>query len=118
MDDQTRDGLKSALEIVTKQDLEGVLVGEEEYSRSWLRHGSVGAFFTMIRCMHRFDVLCSRPASNNIEYDVFQHCLDSIGDSGVLNSVRDARRYLLLLEAELIRLGHTLPLQRHNQKKD
>ena len=117
MDKKTKEELYEAVGVVAQLDWSGVMKGEEEYDRSWLKRGGVGVYFTLIRPMDRLDSLCSRPASNGVPYDIFQHCLDSPdGDTGVLNAVRDLRRYLLLVEAELVRRGHQLPLQRHNHK--
>lgn len=116
MDDKVYKDLREALRFVAKQDVNGCLRGETEYERSWMKRGGVGAFFTLVRSMDRLDSLCSRQPEGGDRYDIFLHCLQSDGDTGVLNAVRDLRRYLLLVEAELVRQGHELPLQRHNKE--
>jgi len=117
MDEKLKKQLLAALQKVAAQDVEGCFNGEQEYNRSWLKRGPVGAYFTVVRPLDRLDTLCNRSASNGVSFDIFQHVLDSPdGDTGALNAVRDLRRYLLLVEAELVRRGFDLPLQRHNRK--
>ncbi len=116
MDKETKDGLEAALTKVAQQDIEGILVAEDEYDRSWCRRGGQGAFFTLARALDRLPVLVARQPKAGDRYDIFQHCIESDG-TGVLDSVRDLRRYLLLVESELVRRGHKLPLQRHNVQK-
>lgn len=118
MDEATRVGLEASLKKVAQSDVEGILVGEEEYDRSWMKDGGVGAWFTMKRCLDRLPVLVSRkPSDSGDRFDIFQHVLADKAGTGVLDSVRDMRRYCMLVEAELVRQGHNLPPQRHNDKR-
>jgi len=113
----TEKSFEVSLEEVAVRDVEGLMQARIEYGESWKKRGGCGAYFTIVRPLDRLDILCARPASNGVPFDIFQHCLDSPnGDEGVLNALRDLRRYLLLVEVELVQRGHDLPLQRHNRK--
>lgn len=106
--------LEEMLYKVAGEDVEGLLVGEVEYDRSWIAHDGVGAFFTLIRGLHRLEAICKTKPKEGDRYDIFQHVLESPPNSGALDAMRDIRRYLLNVEAELTRRGHKLPRQRHN----
>lgn len=65
------------------------------YGRSWLKRGGVGAFMMLARKWDRLELSCK-----DVNYDVFEALrLDPL-DDGVLESIRDLRRYLLLVESE------------------
>jgi hypothetical protein len=109
--------MEEAISTVAASDVEGLIKAQAEYGDSWKKRGGSGAYLTIVRPLDRLDILAGKPASNGIPYDIFQHCLDAKdGDSGVLNAVRDLRRYLILVEAHLVSQGHELPKQRHNVK--
>lgn len=102
-----------ALEEVAALDVEGLLIAEEKYGDSWKSRGGVGAFMMLARKWDRLEnILKASPT----QYDVFKQILAelSTGEEGCLDAVRDLRRYLLLVEGELLRQGATLPLQRDN----
>lgn len=117
MDEVTKQGFLTSLQKVSAEDVEGIMVGEEEYNRSWMARGGQGVFFTLVRCLDRIPVLCARKPKDGDRYDIFAHCIESDG-TGILDSIRDARRYFLMLESELVRQGYDLPKQRHNVKAE
>ena len=113
------DEFQQALKRVLDSDLEGLIEAQNEYGESWCARGGQGAFFTLVRPLDRLLVLASKTGTDRrvAPYDIFEHCLDNpaSGEEGpVLNTVRDLRRYLTLVEVYLVRRGHSLPLQRHN----
>ena len=117
INDNNGPGFEEALRKVVEQDFEGLINAQNEYGDSWKQDGGVGAYFTLLRPLHRLVRLARSPASNGQSFDIFQHCLDSVGDAGVLNATRDLRRYLCLVEAHLVQAGHSLPVQRHNEHR-
>jgi len=110
------DSAAKAIAQVAADDVEGLIQAREEYGDSWCDRGGSGAWFTIVRPLDRLNkMMTRRPAPGSDTTDIFAHmAVCQTGDEGVLNAVRDLRRYLLLAEAELVRRGHKLPLQRHN----
>lgn len=102
------------LETVARQDVEGLLIAEEKYGDSWKRRGGVGAFMMLARKWDRLEEILRKAPR---QYDVLNGITDGLAsnEEGCLDAVRDLRRYLLLVEAELLRGGASLPLQRDNE---
>lgn len=91
------------LEDVQARDLEVLRRKELSYRGSWKRRGGVGAFFVFSRCWDRLEGALEAPC----DYDIFEAIMaDPSGQDGsVLASLRDLRRYLLLVEAEMVAQG-------------
>jgi hypothetical protein len=89
------------LSKITQADIEYVKRKDAQYQSSWKRRGGTGAFFTVVRPWDRFESI----ARTNAAYDIFkiilQEGLDG-PDGSLIACVRDLRRYLLLLEAEMM----------------
>ena len=43
------------------------------------------------------------------DYDIFHTIEEHPEETGVIDDIRDLRRYLLLVEAEMVQIGHILP---------
>jgi hypothetical protein len=86
------------LKQVTDEDIKCLRQKEETYQGSWKKRGGVGAFMMCARKWDRLEVMMDD------NYNIFDGILgDSSGaDGSVLAEVRDLRRYLLLIEAEMI----------------
>lgn len=87
------------LESIANADIEYVRHKDAQYEASWKKRGGAGAFFTIVRPWDRFDSI-SRAA----HYDVFSKIREEGlqgPDGSLIACVRDIRRYLLLLEAEM-----------------
>ena len=78
------------------EDVEGLHISEQSYGNSWKQRGGVGAFMMLAR---KWDRLEKQVADWN--YDVFQTAEEDRREEGVLDDIRDLRRYLFLVEAEL-----------------
>lgn len=91
------------IEAVALGDLRELRRKEETYRGSWKRRGGVGAFMMLARKWDRLEPILSMRHN----YDVFAGVgADPSGaDGSVLAEVRDLRRYLLLVEAEMINRG-------------
>jgi len=81
---------------VAKQDVDLVLKKDKEYGASWKKRGGQGAYFTMVRKVDRLEEQCSKHA-----YDIFKACEDKTTSESILDTMRDLRAYLLLIESEV-----------------
>ena len=81
---------------LSKEDVVGLHTSELSYGDSWKQRGGVGAFMMLAR---KWDRLEKQVADWN--YDVFQTAYEDSREEGVLDDIRDLRRYLFLVEAEI-----------------
>lgn len=91
------------LQIVAA-DIAGVAHAQFTYKDSWKKRGGVGAFFTFARKWDRLE--------NGLQaygYDVFRAISEDRRAEGVIDDIRDLRRYLLHVEAEMMALGVVIP---------
>lgn len=82
---------------ISKQDVEGLLEKDAEYGASWKRRGGVGAFMMAARKFDRLETAVERH-----NYDVFAAAREDGRFESVLDDIRDLRRYLLLIEGEVL----------------
>jgi hypothetical protein len=92
------------LQAIADADIAYVRRKDAQYRASWKRRGGPGAFFTIVRPWDRFESM-----TRDNGYDLFE-LIEREGlegpDGSLIACVRDMRRYLLLLEAEMTeRLG-------------
>jgi hypothetical protein len=85
---------------ITEEDIAGLLKARESYGDSWKKRGGVGAFMMLAR---KFDRIENALAGN---YDIFTAIETDKRAEGIIDDVRDLRRYLLLVEAEMRARGH------------
>jgi hypothetical protein len=95
------------LDGVAIEDVVHLREKEATYKGSWKRRGGVGAFMMLARKWDRLEsMMASRSDSM---YDIFAHIHREktlLGRDGtVLAEIRDLRRYLLLVEAEMVVQG-------------
>lgn len=93
-------GLKTRLELVASTDVEGLVRAEQDYGDSWKRRGGVGAFMMLARKWDRLERAVSARG-----YDVFEAISQDRRAEGVMDDIRDLRRYLLLVEQEMAQRG-------------
>ena len=76
---------------------------DESYGDSWKKRGGVGAFMMLARKWDRIENHLSPRRRNKTysTYDIFQALTTDDRDEGILDDVRDLRRYLLLVESEV-----------------
>ena len=87
-----------AVDIVARADVTALEKAEESYGDSWKKRGGVGAFMMLARKWDRLE-----KQVENMDYDVFEAIRDDNREEGVIDDVRDLRRYLMLVEAEILR---------------
>ena len=69
---------------------------EQSYGDSWKQRGGVGAFMMLARKWDRLEKQVTEQG-----YDIFQAIAYDSREEGVLDDIRDLRRYLFLVEAEV-----------------
>ena len=82
---------------VAQQDLQALQRAEQSYGDSWKRRGGVGAFMMLARKFDRIE-----HQSEKHGWDVFEAGRVFSGETGLLDDIRDLRRYLLLVEQEIL----------------
>jgi len=92
------------LDQVAASDVEGLKKAQKSYGDSWMKRGGVGAFMMLARKWDRLEVAMTKPGEAD-QYDLFGRTLADPRSEGIIDDIRDLRRYLLLVEAQLIELG-------------
>lgn len=81
---------------IAAEDVIGLRKAEESYGDSWKRRGGVGAFMMLAR---KWDRLEKQVKENG--YDVFAAIEKDERSEGIIDDLRDLRRYLMLVEGEM-----------------
>lgn len=99
------------IRAVAEEDLRYVNIKDRQYGGSWKRRGGVGAFMMLARKWDRLENMLS----GAYKFDIFEGIQDLGGDTEkqgadgtILAEVRDLRRYLMLVEAEMMARGVVL----------
>lgn len=101
---------KQQLQEVANKDVETLVVKDAEYGSSWKKRGGIGAFMMLARKWDRLETQMTvdvRDATKENwyidNYDIFERIENVEPKSGesLLETIRDLRRYLLLVETEI-----------------
>jgi hypothetical protein len=84
------------IDLLANGDVTALEEAQKSYGDSWRKRGGVGAFMMLAR---KWDRIENQVGKNN--YDVFKTIKDDLSDTGILDDIRDLRRYLLLVEAHI-----------------
>jgi len=96
---------------VAQSDLEALKRAETSYGDSWKRRGGVGAFMMLARKFDRIE-----HQVHKCDWDIFEAGHIYVGDAGLLDDIRDLRRYLLLTEGHI--LENTIPTYVEEDEKE
>lgn len=96
---------------VANEDAAGLIESDKSYGDSWKRRGGVGAFMMLAR---KWDRLENHVREAKDKWDIFRAAETDQRSEGVIDDIRDLRRYLMLVEAELRARGIN-PGHRDNQ---
>ena len=88
--------------MAMESDIETLVEKEEDYGDSWKKRGGVGAFMMLARKWDRIENSLSDRVDER--YDIFHAMMQDMRDDGILDDIRDLRRYLLLVESEVLSL--------------
>jgi hypothetical protein len=86
------------LSSIAQSDVDGLKKAHESYGDSCLRRGGVGLFMMFARKWDRLENQVKKLA-----YDIFEASSQDTREEGILDDIRDLRRYLLICEAEIMR---------------
>lgn len=89
------------LQSVAEVDVAGLYKAQQEYGNSWKKRGGVGAYMMLARKWDRIEKCVSSGTSSVSVYDIFGHIMADDRPEGLIDDIRDLRRYLLLVEAEM-----------------
>lgn len=118
---QVENNLDDNLDDIVGKDIEELLVAEKSYGHSWRKRGGVGAFMMLARKWDRLENQCKEK-----NFDIFAAIMEDENGlqtvDGVIDDVRDLRRYLLLVEEYLTNGQHgwrdLLPKPKINEPVD
>tara|TARA_R110002020_G_scaffold176179_1_gene368262 strand:- start:2115 stop:2456 length:342 start_codon:yes stop_codon:yes gene_type:complete len=82
---------------IAQEDLGALKKAEESYGDSWKRRGGIGAFMMLAR---KFDRIENQSAQH--DWDIFAAGDAYAGEGGLLDDIKDLRRYLILVENEIV----------------
>lgn len=85
------------IDQIAHADAVGVMEKDAEYGASWKRRGGVGAFMMAARKFDRLETAVERHG-----YDIFAAAIEDGRFESVLDDIRDLRRYLMLIEGEVL----------------
>lgn len=109
---------------IAEEDVRGLHRAQESYGDSWKRRGGVGAYMMLARKWDRLENAMTAPMDRAVtpatdlpcdRYDVFERAAADARSEGIIDDIRDLRRYLLLVEAELRSRGHHQGSHRDNR---
>ena len=98
------------IQQLADEDVQKLRQAEESYGDSWRGRGGVGAFMMLARKWDRIE--------NQVEkdgYDVFTTIKNDPSDSGILDDIKDLRRYLLLVESHIIFENYVEALEKRDE---
>ena len=91
--------INKVMELCT-EDSQALNQAEKSYNDSWKKRGGVGAMMMLAR---KWDRIENQVKVQN--YDVFTAIAQDLSEDGIIDDIRDLRRYLLLVEAEMFIRG-------------
>jgi hypothetical protein len=108
------------LRAIADEDVAGLEKAQESYGDSWKKRGGVGAFMMLARKWDRLEQRVSQRADDGAEgarWDIFEHIIADDRAEGLIDDVRDLRRYLLLVEAEMRHRGAESATSKHRDNE-
>ena len=97
---QERSKIINTVQQLTAVDVKSLHDAEQSYGDSWKQRGGVGAFMMAAR---KFDRIEKQVLGHN--YDIFSAMDEDRRPEGILDDIRDLRRYLFLIDAEMCNRG-------------
>lgn len=84
------------IDVISALDKEALVEKGRHYGDSWKKRGGAGAFMMLARKWDRLEKICQE---NN--WDIFELLRKDSREEGILDDIRDLRRYLLLVESQI-----------------
>ncbi len=94
------------LDAIAGEDVAGLNKAQQSYGDSWKKRGGVGAFMMLARKWDRLEnrvrgEVVSLDTVTAHPWDIFEHIAADDRAEGLIDDIRDLRRYLMLVEAEM-----------------
>jgi len=86
--------------MIALADSEQVQARDKVYGSSWKKRGGVGAYMMLARKIDRIEL-----AAQKSGWDIFKAVIADNKQEGLIDDIRDLRRYLILVESELLEQG-------------
>ena len=83
-------------EIISAEDWTSLDKAEQDYGDSWRKRGGIGAFMMLARKWDRIE-----KQVYDYTYDIFLALEEDKRPEGLMDDIKDLRRYLLLVEAHM-----------------
>ena len=93
-------GYLNNLKDLSENDVKGLIESDKKYGDSWRKRGGVGAFMMLARKWDRIEKRMEEEG-----YDIFLGLAKDQREEGLVDDIRDLRRYLLLVESEMLERG-------------
>jgi len=93
------DGHMKHLGDICRKDVATLIEKEKSYKGSWKKRGGVGAYMMLARKWDRLEAFCE---THKDKWDLFTAAEADTREEPLLEDIGDLRRYLMLVEAELI----------------
>ena len=93
---EKRSKIIQKVNVLANDDVSALHEAEKSYGDSWKKRGGIGAFMMLARKWDRIE-----NQSNDYTYDIFLALEEDQRPEGLIDDIRDLRRYLLLVEAQI-----------------
>jgi len=93
------------LDSVADQDARALRRASLEYGASFSKRGGVGHFMMLARKWDRIEQAICEEKLGLPKYDIYARTAADDRPEGLIDDIRDLRRYLILVEAELLSRG-------------
>ena len=84
---------------IVQEDVEALQKAEQNYGDSWKKRGGVGAYMMLARKWDRIE----KQVEELNGYDILKAGTTDTREEGIIDDIRDLRRYLLLVEQQIRR---------------
>tara|TARA_R100000353_G_C6386417_1_gene163445 strand:+ start:5 stop:301 length:297 start_codon:yes stop_codon:yes gene_type:complete len=81
---------------IALEDAEKLHESEQSYGDSWRKRGGIGAFMMLARKWDRLE-----KQTSEFKWDIFDAIQHDKRPEGIIDDIKDLRRYLLLVEAHI-----------------
>ena len=93
---EKRSKIIQKVNVLANDDVSALHEAEKSYGDSWKKRGGIGAFMMLARKWDRIE-----KQSCDYTYDIFLALEEDKRPEGLIDDIRDLRRYLLLVEAQI-----------------
>ena len=102
---------------ICEEDGSGLHIAEQQYKGSWKRRGGIGAYMMLCRKWDRLESQIESTKNGATQFDIFDHIAKDERAEGLIDDIRDLRRYLVLVEAEMRAQGSVSARSTHRDNK-